>query len=557
MNTKDSTNNDKQFGTTTAIITGRNIGASDTQPATKHCSSKGSENTRNTMRRVRKELLSFNGEPSVGGLPNQLVPLNKVREHITYDDIYNREHEALVDNNPLEQIVENRVRDITDATEDRTEAEDNVFSKQTEHSKVSGREDRIAGYLNNLGKNKLLSRTEEGLLASRIDIAKEEIKKRLDTLGVVSTYYQEYVTELLRDSHGLGKMVKETGSKMRYLQMLQLSLPELSKLHSAGSRAYREMRASTRPGSTGNTTTPELQSYIDSLCDLYKKFAFKPCVYEDIMKKLESVRIRILEIQSTLREKPDDRACSDALSEIEMQLWMPIDNFLALYREIGTISKDARAARERMILSNLRLVVSIAKKYTKQGLALDDLIQAGNIGLIKAVDRFDYKQGYKFSTYATRWIEQSVSRAISVFSRTIRLPINISEQLSKFSQAQSALTQRYGYSPSPEEIAKECGTSPEQVRKVFAASVQTVSIYEPVGQTQELTLMDFIADHKAVDPADLADCESRKEKLLDIPKSLPKRERTFIELRFGFRDGCVHPLEKGGQKFSVSRECIR
>lgn len=371
---------------------------------------------------------------------------------------------------------------------------------------ASDREGCIAYYLKVLRKYKLLSKSEEVVSARRISHAQEEIKKRMDTLGVVATYYQEYITELLRDSRGLGKEVKgkEKGSKASYIRMLQLSLPELVELHNAGSRAYREMKASACPGSDGNTAAGELRTHINKLCDLYKRIAFGSCVYESFMKKLKLLRERILRMRSTPRGKADGRAGADALSEIETRLWMPIDSFLALYQEIKDFFEEARAAGEQMILSNLRLVVSIAERQRRE-ISLDDAVQAGNIGLIKAVYKYDYKRGCKFSTYATRWIQQAVSRASATYSRTIQLPVHISEQLSKFTQTRNELTQRYGYTPSPEEIAKECGTSPEQVRKVFAASAQTVSIYEPVGQVPELTLSDFIADHRAENPADAAD----------------------------------------------------
>ena len=242
------------------------------------------------------------------------------------------------------------------------------------------------------------------------------------------------------------------------------------------------------------------------------------------------------------------------LSEIGKVALLTADQEVSLARRIERRDMDAKC---QLIEANLRLVVSIARRYAGRGLALLDLIQEGNLGLIRAVEKFDYRKGYKFSTYATWWIRQAISRAVADQSRTIRVPVHMVEQINRLVRVQRQLLQDLGRDPTPEEIAREMGTTPQKVREILKISQEPVSLETPVGDERDSQLGDFIADDEAVEPIEAVSEAMRQEELTDVLSGLPHRERKVIELRFGLVGEHPHTLEEVGQKFGVTRERIR
>ena len=264
-------------------------------------------------------------------------------------------------------------------------------------------------------------------------------------------------------------------------------------------------------------------------------------------------------------------------ADVEIDLTVPegiaLDDPVRMYlKEIGRVSLltaeeevelarrmeagDARA-RHRLEEANLRLVVSIAKRYVGRGMLFLDLIQEGNLGLLKAVEKFDYSKGYKFSTYATWWIRQAITRAIADQARTIRIPVHMVETINKYIRISRQLMQELGRDPTPEEVAKHMGLNAARVREIMKIAQEPVSLETPIGEEEDSHLGDFIEDEAALDPADAASMMLLKEQIADVLRTLAPREAEVLRLRFGLEDGRSRTLEEVGQNFGVTRERIR
>src|SRR5581483_8004046 len=233
------------------------------------------------------------------------------------------------------------------------------------------------------------------------------------------------------------------------------------------------------------------------------------------------------------------------------------DHLKVLMRNIRIGERDAYQARMELVEANLRLVISIAKKYTNRGLPFLDLIQEGNMGLMKAVEKFEYRRGYKFSTYATWWIRQAITRSIADQARTIRIPVHMIETINKLLRVQKQLVQEYGREPTPEEVAEEVLLPVDRVRSVLKMAQQPISLQSPVGESEETNFGDFIEDRGAENPSDMTAIVLLKEKIKDVLETLTDRERQVLEQRFGLVDGYSRTLEEVGRQFQVTRERIR
>ena len=508
----------------------------------------------------------------------ELIKLAKEQGYLTYGDLNEVLPENIVSAEELDEIMitlRGMDIEIIDASEvDRFKRETaTAVEEEKEPAKVDSRldilDDPVRMYLKQMGQVPLLTREQEVEISKRIETAELQVKSIINSFGFAAKEHLNLANRLINGKERFDRVIidKKIDSREQYMRALPKLCAKVKKLDGTVDIRYARTAKPNQRKAELARANREFKKADAELQRMFDKFFFKQKVLEEFVERANEIREnfdtvgyaleRLERLRKSTGSNAENRELERKLRNHELTVRQPTKDFLKTHDELKAWMKKGVQAKGEMVEANLRLVISIAKKYTNRGLSFLDLIQEGNMGLMKAVEKFEYRRGYKFSTYATWWIRQAITRSIADQARTIRIPVHMIETINKLMRIQKQLVQEFGREPIPEEVAEEMQMPVDRVRAVLKMAQQPISLQSPIGDSEDTNFGDLIEDKSAENPSEMASYSLLKEKLGDVLETLTDRERRVLQLRFGLGDGYCRTLEEVGRQFRVTRERIR